>query len=70
MAKYREENKAKFEAAAKTTAKGNGKTYRIRRGDSLSKIATRNGVTVKQLCRLNGLKTTSKLQIGQVIRLR
>lgn len=70
MAKYREENKAKFEAAAKTTAKGNGKTYRIRRGDSLSKIASRNGVTVKQLCRLNGLKTTSKLQIGQVIRLR
>lgn len=70
MEKYRAENKEKFMAASKSTAKSNGKTYRIRKGDSLSKIAARNGVTVKQLCRLNGLKTTSKLQIGQVIRLR
>lgn len=70
MEKYRTENKEKFMAASKSSAKGNGKTYRIRRGDSLSKIAVRNGVSVKQLCRLNGLKTTSKLQIGQVIRLR
>ncbi len=68
MEKYRSENKHKFNAPQKSS--GNGKTYRIRKGDSLSKIAVRNGVSVKQLCRLNGLKTTSKLQIGQVIRLR
>ena len=70
MAKYREEHKEQFAAASKKASKGNGTTYRIRRGDSLGKIAARNGVSVKQLCRLNGLKTTSKLQIGQVIRLR
>lgn len=45
-------------------------TYRVRKGDSLSKIASRNGTTVARLCRLNGLKTTSKLQIGQKIKLR
>ncbi len=69
--KYRKENAHKFAAAAKHyKSNGGGKTYRIRRGDSLSKIASRNGTTVKKLCRLNGLKTTSKLKIGQVIRLR
>ncbi len=71
--KYRKENAHKFEAAAKSYKKSGskgGKTYRIRRGDSLSKIASRNGTTVKNLCRLNGLKTTSKLKIGQIIRLR
>lgn len=45
-------------------------TYRVRKGDSLSKIASRNGTTVAKLCRLNGLKTTSKLSIGQKIKLR
>lgn len=70
--KYRKDNAHKFAAAAKQQYKssGGGKTYRIRRGDSLSKIASRNGTTVRNLCRLNGLKTTSKLKIGQVIRLR
>ncbi|MBQ9076562.1 MAG: peptidoglycan DD-metalloendopeptidase family protein [Muribaculaceae bacterium] len=45
-------------------------SYRVRRGDSLSKIAARNGVTVKQICRLNGIKTTTKIKPGQKLRLR
>lgn len=45
-------------------------TYTIRKGDSLSKIASRNGTTVAKLCRLNGLKTTSKLRPGQRLRLK
>ncbi|MDE6197735.1 MAG: peptidoglycan DD-metalloendopeptidase family protein [Muribaculaceae bacterium] len=45
-------------------------TYRVRKGDSLSKIASRNGTTVARLCKLNGLKTTSKLQVGQRLKLR
>ncbi len=53
------------------STKGAGSsTYRVRKGDSLSKIASRNGTTVARLCRLNGLKTTSKLQVGQKIKLR
>lgn len=54
------------QASSKTTAA----TYRVRKGDSLSKIASRNGTTVAKLCRLNGLKTTSKLQVGQRLKLR
>ena len=45
-------------------------TYRVRKGDSLSRIASRNGTTVNRLCRLNGLTTSSKLKVGQRLRLR
>lgn len=54
------------------TRRSSGKvsTYTVRKGDSLSKIASRTGVSVKQLCRLNGLKTTSKIMPGQRLKLR
>jgi len=45
-----------------------GSAYSIRSGDTLSKIAARNGTTVEQLCDLNGLSRGSVLQIGQRIR--
>ncbi|MDE6489932.1 MAG: LysM peptidoglycan-binding domain-containing protein, partial [Muribaculaceae bacterium] len=44
--------------------------YTIRRGDTLGKIAARHGTTVRQLCRLNGLTTSSKLSIGKRIKLK
>ncbi len=47
-----------------------GKYYKVRSGDTLSRIAKRNGTTVAKLCKLNNLKETSILQIGQRIRLR
>ena len=47
-----------------------GKTYKIRTGDTLSRIAKRNGTTVKKLCQLNGLKETSVLKPGRTIRIR
>lgn len=53
-----------------TSSKSGSATYRVRKGDSLSKIASRNGTTVARLCRLNGIKTTTKLQIGQRLKLR
>ncbi len=39
--------------------------YRVRQGDTLEKIARRNGTTVKRLCQLNGIKPTSTLRVGQ-----
>lgn len=57
-------------SAVKGKKSARSSSYKIKKGDSLSKIASRNGVTVKQLCRLNGLKTTSKLKPGQRIRLK
>ena len=51
-----------------TTYAGSVKYHRIRSGDSLSKIAKKYGVTVNQLCRLNGLRPSSMLRVGKVLR--
>lgn len=45
-------------------------TYTVKKGDTLSRIASRNGTTVAKLCSLNGIKTTTTLRIGQRLRLR
>lgn len=53
-----------------SSAHASSSSYRVRKGDTLSKIASRNGTTVARLCRLNGLTTKSKLSIGQRIKLK
>lgn len=45
-------------------------TYTVRKGDSLSRIASRNGTTVRNLCRLNGISANSTLRPGQKLKLR
>ncbi len=42
--------------------------HRVKSGDTLGKIARIYGTSVHELCRLNGLKGTSVLRIGQSIR--
>lgn len=54
----------------KATSKSQAKYYKVRSGDTLSKIAARNGTTVKKLCKLNGIKETTVLQIGKRLRVR
>ena len=68
---YMKKNPPKPYVRSKTSTAGAGSsTYRVRKGDSLSKIASRNGTTVARLCRINGIKANTKLQIGQKIKLR
>lgn len=43
--------------------------YKVRKGDSLGRIAARKGTTVKNLCKLNGITTKSVLRPGQILRL-
>jgi len=43
--------------------------YKVRSGDTLGAIARRKGTTVKALCRKNGLRPTTKLKVGQRIRI-
>ncbi|MDE6526894.1 MAG: peptidoglycan DD-metalloendopeptidase family protein, partial [Muribaculaceae bacterium] len=43
--------------SSSSSSKGTAANYRVRKGDTLSKIASRNGTTVAKLCRLNGIKT-------------
>ena len=46
------------------------KYYKIRSGDNLSRIAARNGTSVRSICRLNGISPNKVLRIGQRIRVR
>ena len=67
--------KAKRKAAQLARAKGEKvpadldvRYYKVRKGDTLSKIAQRHGVSVNELCRLNNIKRTTILRLGQLIR--
>lgn len=42
--------------------------YQIERGDTLSKIAQANGITVEQLAKLNGIKDINKIKAGSILR--
>ena len=44
--------------------------HTVKKGDTLSKLARRYHTTVKKLCSLNGIKTTTKLKIGRRLRVR
>jgi murein DD-endopeptidase MepM/ murein hydrolase activator NlpD len=46
------------------------KYYNVRKHDTLSRVAARNGTNVKSLCRLNGIKPKVKLKAGQRLRIR
>ena len=56
------DNKTKKRSAERST-------YKMRKGDSLGKIAARNGTTVAQLKKLNGIKG-DKVQSGKVLRVK
>lgn len=54
---------------SRTSSRSGSKYATIRKGDTLSTIAKRNGVSVAQLRRLNGIKG-SNIRAGQKIRIR
>ena len=60
------EEQDKKEAAEKEAMK----YYKIRSGDTLGAIARRHGTTVSNICRLNGIKSTTVLRIGRSLRVR
>ena len=43
------------------------RTYKVKRGDTLSGIAAEFGTTVAVLKELNDIKDASKLRVGQVL---
>lgn len=71
---YRKEYIKNHPEAAKTqqqnASKGGSSYYIVKSGDSLSRIATRHGTSVKKLCNLNNIKTTTILRPGQKIKVR
>lgn len=55
----------------KTTSKKNGspmRYHKVRKGDTLSKLARKYRISVNQLCKLNGISTNKSLRPGQVLR--
>jgi murein DD-endopeptidase MepM/ murein hydrolase activator NlpD len=45
-------------------------TYTVVSGDNLTRIASRNGTTVAELVRINGIKNANLINVGQVLKLR
>lgn len=55
---------------AEETEMSDAQYHTIKKGDTLGKLARRYHTTVKKLCRLNGIKTTTKLKIGKKLRIK
>ena len=49
-------------------ADGTIRYHKVKSGDTLSRIAKLRGVSVRTLCKLNRIKPTTTLRIGQVLR--
>lgn len=54
----------------KSKTNDTGNSHSVRKGDSLLAIAREHKTSVKALCDLNGLTSTSRLKIGQKIKFR
>jgi murein DD-endopeptidase MepM/ murein hydrolase activator NlpD len=47
---------------------GDIRYYKVRQGDSLSRIAQKTGTSIDMLCKLNKISRRTTLRIGQVLR--
>ena len=54
--------------SGETRAEASEKTYRVRSGDTLSSIAQKHGTTIRELKRVNGLKSNA-LRAGAILKL-
>jgi murein DD-endopeptidase MepM/ murein hydrolase activator NlpD len=55
---------------AKAKSSKSKKYHTIKSGDTLSAVSRKYGTSVKQLCSINGIKKTKKLQLGTKLRVR
>ena len=51
------------------TKGGSGKYYTVRKGDTLYRIASKHGLTVQKLKKLNGMKSDN-IRVGQKLKVR
>ncbi len=65
-----EEKAKKLAQERERAAQAAIKYHTVRSGDTLSKIAVKYHTTVRNICRLNGIKETTTLQIGRKLRVR
>ena len=59
----------RYRRSAGTMASGGDiQYYKVRRGDSLSRISKKTGVSIDRLCKLNGITRRTTLRINQVLK--
>jgi len=59
--------KSSVASTASSTASASG-LYKVKKGDSLSKIASQQGVSIDTLCKLNNITRKTVLRPGQLLR--
>ncbi|MCY8985644.1 MULTISPECIES: N-acetylmuramoyl-L-alanine amidase [Bacillus] len=60
----------KASSPVKTGTKISGETYTVKKGDALSVIAQKTGVSMATLQSLNGIKNPNLIKVGQVLKLK
>lgn len=55
-------------STARQMAAGEGLFYKVKKGDTLGRIAARQGTTIDKLCKLNRITRRTVLRPGQVLR--
>ena len=66
--KIEPQGKAKGKGKGGATS-GSGKYYTVKKGDTLYRIASKHGITVQQLKKLNGMKSDN-IRVGQKLKVR
>ena len=62
--RYRRSNRT----ATVASSGGDTQYYKVRKGDSLSRISQKTGVSIDRLCKLNGITRRTTLRINQVLK--
>lgn len=55
-------------SSAVASSGGDIQYYKVRKGDSLSRISKKTGVSIDRLCKLNGITRRTTLRINQVLK--
>ena len=53
---------------AVVASNGDTQYYKVRKGDSLSRISQKTGVSIDRLCKLNGITRRTTLRVNQVLK--
>lgn len=65
---YTFEKKKGTSGTTRNVASGEGMFYKVKKGDTLGRIAARQGVSIDRLCQLNRITRKTILRPGQVLR--
>lgn len=61
-------NRYRRSNSSAVASSGDVQYYKVRRGDSLSRISKKTGVSIDRLCKLNGITRRTTLRINQVLK--